>query len=155
MDVLFVCLGNICRSPAAEGVARGLKIRYPSLGRIDSAGIGGWHAGEPPHSTMRSVAREQGFPIDDLKARQVAAADFREFDWILAMDRENLEELRKLQARSGGKARVALLLDGAGLGHDEVPDPYYGGLDGFRFSFGLIEQGVTAFLDRELGIFTQ
>ena len=125
MDLLFVCLGNICRSPAAEGVALVLSRGDSRIGRIDSAGMGPWHAGNPPHVTMCEVARAAGYPIDDLRARQVDRSDFFEFDWILAMDRQNQRDLLALQATFGGKAKIRLLLDGAPerLEHGGMPVP--------------------------------
>ncbi|HSQ42865.1 MAG TPA: low molecular weight protein-tyrosine-phosphatase [Fibrobacteraceae bacterium] len=142
MKALFVCLGNICRSPAAEGVARVLAQGLPEWESLDSAGIGGWHTGDPPHTMMRQVARNAGFPIDDLRARQVCAHDFSSFDWILAMDQQNLEELLHLQERYGGRAQIRLLFENG----QEVPDPYYGGLKEFQTSFSLIQDGVERFL---------
>lgn len=146
MDILFVCLGNICRSPAAEGIARSLSQNDIRIGKLDSAGIGPWHAGEPPHGPMRKVALKEGFPIDDLRARQVRSTDFAEFDWILAMDRQNLRDLLTLQMIHGGKAKVRLLLEPPVNGFDEVPDPYGGTPEDFQHSFSLIRQGIEQFL---------
>lgn len=146
--LLFVCLGNICRSPAAEGVARHLAKTLKTPVFVDSAGTGGWHAGDPPHATMRKVALHSGFPIDDLQARQVQAQDFQNFDWIVAMDRQNLADLRDLQSQYGGKAELSLLLDHAEVGVKDVPDPYYGGEEGFHHSFSLIHQGVLGFFSK-------
>lgn len=149
MKVLFVCLGNICRSPAAEGVARVVAQEVAGEFLFDSAGTGNWHQGQPPHITMRQVAKELGFPIDDLRARQVISRDFHEFDWIVAMDQQNLADLKDLQARSGGSAKLTLLLDGAPTGGVlNVPDPYYGGIDGFYESIRLIQIGVRSFFQR-------
>jgi protein-tyrosine phosphatase len=149
MKVLFVCLGNICRSPAAEGVARVVSQEVAGEYLFDSAGTGNWHQGQPPHLTMRQVAKEQGFPIDDLRARQVTAQDFHVFDWIVAMDRQNLADLKELQAHSGGHAKLTILLEDAPTGGVlDVPDPYYGGIDGFRESVRLIQIGVRSFFQR-------
>lgn len=143
--ILFVCLGNICRSPAAEGVARVLDKVPGCLGGLDSAGLGDWHTGQPPHKTMQKVAAERGFPIDDLRARQVCAADFDSFDWIVGMDSANMKGLEELKARHGGKARLRM------LNAEDVPDPYYGGLDGFYDSFDRIKSGVEQlFADLDL-----
>jgi protein-tyrosine phosphatase len=136
-SLLFVCLGNICRSPAAEGVAHKLLLASGKSARIDSAGLGPWHAGEPPHRTMRKVAAERGYPIDHLRARQVRPSDFDEFDSIYCMDSENLRALQDLQKQYGGKAQIARL-----CGDRDVPDPYYGGLDGFYKCFDMILAGV-------------
>lgn len=147
-SVLFVCLGNICRSPAAEGVARRVAENMGAQVRIDSAGTGNWHAGEPPHSTMRLVAKHYGFPIDDLRARQVTSRDFHDFDWIVAMDGRNLSDLQELHARHGGTAKLVRLLEHTDAGTLDVPDPYYGGEDGFHHSFSLIRQGVEGFFTK-------
>ncbi|HHX16218.1 MAG TPA: low molecular weight phosphotyrosine protein phosphatase [Fibrobacter sp.] len=141
-NILFVCLGNICRSPAGEGIARVLCQDLDSIGKIDSAGLGDWHIGHPPHKTMRRVAAERGFPIDDLKARIVVPEDFNAFDFILAMDQNNLKHLLEMQNRVGGKAQVRMLYDDK----TSVPDPYYGPEEGFYESFDIINRGVTLFL---------
>ncbi len=140
--ILFVCLGNICRSPAAEGIAREL-IRARGLDYFtDSAGTGDWHTGEAPHSEMRRIAGERGFPIDDLRARQVERKDFFDFDVILAMDRQNLRDLELLKKQARGSAEVRLLRrDGV-----DIPDPYYGGADGFYRCFDMIREGVEVLL---------
>jgi len=148
MDLLFVCLGNICRSPAAEGVARAWVAEHKLDWHLDSAGTGNWHVGDAPHATMRKVAREAGTPIDDLKARQVSRDDFRTFDYIVAMDSQNRRDLEALQSRYGGEAKILLLLEGQGLGTEDVPDPYSGGLGDFQESYGLIRQGVESLLLR-------
>ena len=90
MNILFVCLGNICRSPAAQGVARVMLANNSRIIRIDSAGIGNWHEGQAPNQTMQKVAAAAGLPIGDLRARQVTASDFCEFDYIFGMDRQNI-----------------------------------------------------------------
>jgi protein-tyrosine phosphatase len=141
-NILFVCLGNICRSPAAEGVGRILAQNRADIGKIDSAGLGDWHIGQPPHPTMRRVARERGFPIDDLKARLVSPDDFQIFDFIIAMDQNNQNQLLEMQKRVGGKARVRLLLEDK----SSVPDPYYGTEKAFYESFDIIYSGVDIFL---------
>ncbi|WP_417678984.1 low molecular weight protein-tyrosine-phosphatase [Pseudodonghicola sp.] len=119
--ILFVCLGNICRSPAAEGVARSLLPGH----RIDSAGTSDWHVGEPPYGPMQAAARARGIELGDLRARQFEAADFDRFDLILAMDGNNLREIEAL--RPAGRATpVRLFTDYAPeTGADHVPDPYY------------------------------
>lgn len=141
-NILFVCLGNICRSPTAEGVGRILAQNRADIGKIDSAGLGDWHVGQPPHPTMRRVASERGFPIDDLKARLVSPDDFQIFDFIIAMDQNNQNQLLEMQKRVGGKARVRMLLEDK----SSVPDPYYGADSGFYESFDIIYSGVDIFL---------
>jgi protein-tyrosine phosphatase len=125
--VLFVCLGNICRSPTAEGVLRHLAAKEaPGLALdIDSAGTADYHIGAPPDPRSQHAALKRGIDISGLRARQVAADDFARFDLILAMDAENLRELRALQPRNS-RAAVKLFLDYArDLGLRDVPDPYY------------------------------
>lgn len=145
LKILFVCLGNICRSPVAEGVARHWANRSGLPIEVDSAGLGDWHVGQPPHATMRQVAAERGIPIDSLRARQVSPSDLQSFDWIVGMDRANLKGLLDLQKKHGGSAQIRMLCE------SEVPDPYYGGLQGFYDSFDQIHQGVQEFFI-ELGL---
>ncbi|PJI39875.1 MAG: protein tyrosine phosphatase [Rhizobium sp.] len=143
--VLFVCLGNICRSPLAEGIFRHLTAEagradvYPA----DSAGTGGWHNGHPPDSRSVQVAREHGIDISDLRARRVEPADFHRFELILAMDRSNLRHLQGMKPPAS-PATVALF--GAfALGSDiDVPDPYYGGIDGFRDVYNMLLTGCRS-----------
>jgi protein-tyrosine phosphatase len=144
--VLFVCLGNICRSPMAEAVFRrqvaqaGLSDRI----EVDSAGTGAWHTGEPPHHGTRRVLRERGIDYDH-SARVVKPADFDRFDYIVALDSENLADLRAL-AR-GGHVTIARLLDYApGARVRDVPDPYYNGR--FDEVYELVEQGGRGLLER-------
>src|SRR5215510_216471 len=131
--VLFVCLGNICRSPTAEGVLRGLAAReFPRLPLyVDSAGTANYHAGEPPDRRSVAAARRRGYDIASLRARQLAATDFEGFDYVLAMDRGNLAQMQALRPEARG-AQVALFLNYAQLAQDEVPDPYYGGVEDFE-----------------------
>lgn len=122
--LLFVCLGNICRSPTAEAVFRKLAAEAGLAAMADSAGTGGWHAGEAPHPPMIAAARRRGYDLSPLRARQVTAADFTGFDLILAMDGKNLSDLRRI-APAGG-ARLQLFLDHApDCGLRDVPDPWY------------------------------
>jgi protein-tyrosine phosphatase len=126
-SVLFVCLGNICRSPTAEGVLRHLaELEAPGLELdIDSAGTADYHIGAPPDPRSQRAALERGIDISGLRARQVALEDFQRFDLILAMDRENLRELEALQPR-GSRASLKLFLEYAPqLNLRDVPDPYY------------------------------
>lgn len=134
MRVLFVCLGNICRSPTAEGVFRHLLAQEaPELRvEVDSAGTAGYHIGDPPDLRSQRVASRRGIDLSGLRARQVTPADFAHFDLILAMDRDNLAELQSMRpARS--RAQLRLFLDYAPqLDLREVPDPYYGDASGFE-----------------------
>jgi len=134
-SVLFVCLGNICRSPLAEGAFRH-EARAMGLEVVaDSAGTGGWHAGEPPDPRAIAAARRQGVDISGQRARQVKAEDFRRFDLVLALDHDNLRNLRALMPK-GAAARLDLLLDYApGLEGQAVADPYYGDDAGFDLTW--------------------
>ena len=125
--VLFVCLGNICRSPTAEGVLRYLATKEaPQLAlEIDSAGTADYHIGAPPDPRSQGAARRRGIDISGLRARQVAADDFARFDLILAMDRNNLRELQAMQPRNSRAALKLFLEYAPETGLREVPDPYY------------------------------
>lgn len=119
--ILFVCLGNICRSPAAEGVFRTLAPEA----QTDSAGTSDWHVGEPPYGPMQAAAKARGYDLGDLRARQFRAGDFDDFDLIIAMDASNLDNIERLRP-AGNDTPVRLFTDYApGTGMDHVPDPYY------------------------------
>ena len=151
--ILFVCLGNICRSPLAEAALREAAAVAGIDVTVDSAGTGDWHVGEPPDRRAIANAAMHGIDIAGLRARQLAATDFAQFDWLLCADRSNLRDVR---ARSphGAYAQSALLLDWAGIGdeRDEVPDPYTGGPAQFEQVFQLLDRaanGVIVRLQRE------
>ncbi|QLF93033.1 low molecular weight phosphotyrosine protein phosphatase [Pseudomonas sp. ABC1] len=147
MRVLFVCLGNICRSPTAEGVFR-RKVEQAGLSdrlQIDSAGTAAWHIGKAPDERTCRAARARGYELSGLRARQVEAGDFQRFDLILAMDAQNLADLQRLRPAKGG-AELDLLLRRYALALDEVPDPYYGGHEGFEQVLDLLEQASDALL---------
>jgi protein-tyrosine phosphatase len=150
--VLFVCLGNICRSPTAHGVFES-QVRASSLQHkvaVDSCGTGDWHVGKPPDSRATAAALHRGYDLSSLRARQVSKADFDHFDYILAMDQQNLADLRHLQPvnYTGHLGLFLEFADGAGL--TEVPDPYYGGADGFTEVLALVE-AASAGLLRAIG----
>jgi protein-tyrosine phosphatase len=152
MKVLFVCLGNICRSPTAEGVVRAIAAReFPGLGlEVDSAGTADYHVGEPPDRRTIAAASRRGYELASLRARQVTAADFRTFDYVLAMDHANLHELGRRAA--GGSAHVGLFMEFASGDEDEVPDPYYGGIEDFERVLDLCEaaaRGLLSALSRQ------
>ncbi len=149
-SILFVCLGNICRSPTAEGVfrARAARAGLAAHLAIDSAGTGDWHVGHPPDHRAIAAAATRGYDLAELRARQVAAEDFHRFDWILAMDRANLRDLSAMRPRSFA-GHLGLFLDVApSLGLREVPDPYYGGSEGFERVLDLIETASDALIER-------
>ena len=129
--ILFLCLGNICRSPLAEGAARAAFTDAGIAATLDSAGTGDWHVGRPPDPRALAEARRRGVDISDLRARQLAPGDFTRFDLILAADAENLRDARAL-APADATARLMLMLDLVrGRAGDSVTDPYYGADDGF------------------------
>lgn len=149
--VLFVCLGNICRSPTAEGVMRRLVREVGLEGRIglDSAGTGSWHVGEAPDARAVAAARRRGIEVVGA-ARQVVAADFERFDLILAMDRANLRALRARAPDDEAQARIRLLREfdpSALAGEDlDVPDPYAGGAGGFETVLDLVDAACRGLL---------
>lgn len=139
LRILFVCMGNICRSPTAEGILR-TKLDAAGLAEavtLDSAGTGDWHVGKAPDSRAIQAAAGRGYDITGLRARQVTTDDFQRFDLILAMDQDNLAWLEQLCPDQG--AVPELFLARQGLAVDEVPDPYYGGAAGFERVLDLLE----------------
>lgn len=149
LSVLFVCLGNICRSPTAEGVFRKLIADAGLDGRVrvDSAGTAGYHQGAPPDARAAAAAKARGFDLDGIRARRVVTDDFEAFDLILAMDEDNLVELQQA-APDDARARLALLLDYAPQrGVRSVPDPYYGGRNGFEQVLDLVTEACTGLID--------
>jgi protein-tyrosine phosphatase len=149
--LLFVCLGNICRSPTAEGVMRELVRREGLEDRIavDSAGTGGWHVGDPPDARASATARVRGIALEG-EARRVRASDFEDFDLLLAMDRSNLRDLHRLAPDEEAAARVKLLreFDPAPSADLDVPDPYYGGPGGFEEVLDLVQAACAGLLAR-------
>jgi protein-tyrosine phosphatase len=146
--LLFVCLGNICRSPMAEGVFRRVAEEEGLLHRfeIDSAGLGDWHVGQAPDTRAQSAARKRGIDISDQSARQVTGADYDRFDLILAMDGSNFEELAQL-APKAARYKVRRFLDFAPQAETkDVPDPFYGGSAGFDHALDLIEAASRGLL---------
>jgi len=145
--ILFVCTGNICRSPTAEAVFRhkvkalGLESHF----RIDSAGTHGYHIGNPPDSRSIETAHRRGVPMDDLRARKVEREDFEEFDLILAMDGGHYEILSAL-APAKSRAKLAYFLNHTGERGDDVPDPYYGLSSGFEGVFDMVDEACERIL---------
>lgn len=146
--VLFVCLGNICRSPTAHGVFE-VMVREAGLDdriEVDSSGTGDWHVGKAPDARSVAEAKSRGYDLSHLRARQVEVADFHEFDLIIAMDHSNLADLKAMQP-ADGRAEVRLFLEFAtDADVDEVPDPYYGGTEGFARVFQLVESASHGLL---------
>jgi protein-tyrosine phosphatase len=141
-------MGNICRSPTAEGVLRAY-VERAGLAKnveIDSAGTHAYHVGEAPDPRSQNAAAERGYKLEHLRARRVTTADFLRFDYILAMDRDNLAMLRKA-CPTEERHRLGLFLDHAHADQDEVPDPYYGGPEGFEHVLDLIEDGAAGLIE--------
>jgi protein-tyrosine phosphatase len=146
VSVLFVCLGNICRSPMAEAVFRhyvseaGLSEQI----RIDSAGTGDWHVGEPPHHGTQNKLREHGISVEGIRARQVSPADFSEFDYVIGMDDKNIRSLKSLT--DADEAKLSRFVDWIpGTTYTEVPDPWYTG--DFDETYRLVKEGCKNLLD--------
>lgn len=140
IKVLFVCLGNICRSPTADGLMRQL-VKEAGLENkilIDSAGTSGMHSGKGPDARTQAVAKEKGCDLSQLKARQFVAEDFNEFDYILAMDNSNLTNILKLAPNEALKDKAQLFLNFGNSDLTQVPDPYHGGEEGFYQVYDLI-----------------
>ena len=150
MKLLIVCLGNICRSPTAEGALRA-RIAASSLAgkvTIDSAGTAGWHAGKPPDPRSIACARGHGVDISMLRARQLRRQDFLEFDWLLCADHENLRDVID-QAPETARDKVALLMEWAGIeGDGVIPDPYTGGPAEFEHAWRLVDSAAQAVVAR-------
>jgi protein-tyrosine phosphatase len=148
-QVLFVCMGNICRSPAAEAIFKDYVDRVGLGDRIqcDSAGTIGYHAGHPADSRMRSAGSQRGYSLDSI-SRQVRQDDFNRFSHIIAMDMDNLDSLKSIDNRVNGSAKISLMCDFA-KEHDyrEVPDPYYGGNRGFELVLDILEDACAGLLE--------
>lgn len=148
VKVLFVCLGNICRSPSAEGVFRQLVGQAGLADRIhiDSCGTGNWHVGKAPDARALAAARQRGIDISDLRARQITEQDLDRYDYVLVMDRQNLADVKDLWHQNGG-TEPALFLSFGTSSHKEVPDPYYGGEEGFEQVLDLIQDAGEGLLN--------
>ena len=148
ISILFVCMGNICRSPTAEGVFRhfveegGLSDRI----EIDSAGTHAYHVNEPPDRRASAAAERRGYSLTEIRARRVLDMDFERFDYIIAMDRDNVERLVE-QADAEHHDKIRLFLEFSSAQGDEVPDPYYGGAAGFERVLDLVEEASRGLLE--------
>ena len=149
MRLLMVCLGNICRSPLAEGALRAqLAQRRLDWVEVDSAGTGGWHAGEPPDRRSIAIAAEAGVDIRAQRARKLRQGDFEHFDWLLCADRSVLRDVRAM-APAGASAQAVLLLEWAGQGDGaEIPDPYTGDAEDFRRVWAMVDAAAVAIAER-------
>lgn len=149
-SVLFVCMGNICRSPTAEGVFRDLVSRsgLDNAIRIDSAGTHSYHIGKSPDARASAAAAQRGYDLSPLRGRQVSEQDFLVFDYILAMDQENLSNLKRI-CPAGQEHKVTLFLEHSrSFSEREVPDPYYGGAQGFEHVLDMVEDAAQGLLDK-------
>ncbi len=147
--VLFICMGNICRSPTAEGVTRAMLsgVGLDAFVELDSAGTHGYHVGAPPDARMQGAAARRGYDLSALRARQVSTEDFSRFDLLLAMDRDNLEVLLQ-RCPVEHRAKLKLFLTYASSESvDEVPDPYYGGAAGFERVLDLVESAARGLIE--------
>lgn len=148
MKILMVCLGNICRSPMADGLMR-KKVKDNNLDVVvDSAGTGDWHVGHQPDPRMMETAKRNGVPIDELRGRQFKVEDFDEFDRIIVMDKSNFDNVRKLSRDEKDTQKIEMFLDLTHPGKDlEVPDPYFGGDEGFQDVFDMLDAGTDVILE--------
>ncbi|AKC70238.1 low molecular weight protein-tyrosine-phosphatase [Pandoraea oxalativorans] len=149
-SVLFVCMGNICRSPSADGIFRDrlAKAGWSDLVAVDSAGTHSYHIGHAPDERTQAAAERRGYDLSALRARRVEASDFERFEWIVAMDNANVAELTA-RSPAAFRHKIVRLMDFA-TRHDatEVPDPYYGGAQGFETVLDYIEDGLDGLLVR-------
>ncbi len=147
-SVLFVCMGNICRSPTAEGVFRHLVEEGGLIDHIeiDSAGTHAYHTNEPPDRRASAAAERRGYSLTEIRARRVVDMDFQRFDYIIAMDRDNAQRLVE-QADVEHHDKIRLFLEFANAQEDEVPDPYYGGAAGFERVLDLVEDASRGLLE--------
>ena len=147
MKILMVCLGNICRSPLAEGILSHLTIEQKLNWEIDSAGTGSWHIGDPPHKGSIEIASKNGIDITQQKARQFSAKDFNNFDLILAMDSDNYSNILSMTSNNDDKNKVELILNYSHPGMNmAVPDPYFTG--GFEEVYSLLKEACDQFLNK-------
>jgi len=150
MKILMVCLGNICRSPLAEGIMKQKAAENGLEWTVDSAGTGAWHAGELPDRRSIATARKKGVDISDQRARQFQIADFERFDKIFVMDTQNMSDVLRLASSEAQRGKVELMLDQIHPGlRRSVPDPYYDD-NGFEEVFDMLDQACSAFVNRYL-----
>lgn len=150
MKVLFVCLGNICRSPTAEAVLRHIATKHKASLEIDSAGTAAYHIGKSPDSRSQLAAQKRGISMAGQSARQVSADDFYQFDYIFAMDKSNYQNLLSIKPSNASAQLVLFLNEFGSMKYDEVPDPYYGEGDGFELVLDLLEDACEQFLMKKV-----
>lgn len=150
ISVLFVCLGNICRSPLAEGVFRDRACAHGMSGHFefDSAGTGGWHAGDPPDPRSVAACAAHGVDISALRARQLSGTDYERFDYIFGMDANNVSDIRRMGA---GRAEIALFMQACLGKRQDVPDPYYGTQSDFAIVYRMIREAADSWFERMSG----
>jgi protein-tyrosine phosphatase len=145
MKILMVCLGNICRSPLAEGILKKKAKKGGLDWDIDSAGIGGWHAGDLPDNRSIAVAKKNNIDLTDQRARKIKASDLDDFDWLLAMDKENYKDILSYAKTEKQRSKVALIMSFAKpKSNEDVPDPYYDGR--FDLVYEMLDEACEAFL---------
>lgn len=148
VKILMVCLGNICRSPLAEGILREKARQKSARVFVQSAGTGGWHTGEPPHHLSQKVAAINKVDISGQRARKFRASDILDFDFVYCMDQNNLEDVRKISGKHWIPEKAGLILDLLPeLGIREVPDPYYGGFDGYIHVYNLLDRACDRIIE--------
>jgi protein-tyrosine phosphatase len=149
VKILMVCLGNICRSPLAEGILQSKLPKDKFV--VDSAGTGDWHAGQKPDSRSIATAKNRGLDITHQRARQIKTSDFEKFDYIYVMDTSNYSNVVKLAPNTTAKEKVRLMMDALYPGESiEVPDPYYGGDDGFDKVYDMLDEACAIVADNIL-----
>lgn len=144
-SILVVCMGNICRSPTAEAILKSKAAQMDKLVHIDSAGTIAYHQGNPPDSRARAAGEKRGYRFDGIVARQVTSQDFEDFDLILAADKENLSNLQAI-CPADYQHKLSLFLSHGVSDYQEIPDPYYGGEQGFELVLDLIEDAAESIL---------
>ncbi len=151
-NILFVCLGNICRSPAAEGVFKKLAADAGLDMVIDSAGTAGWHSGEPADARMRNHAKARGYSLDSVARQFNPAVDFEKFDWIITMDDQNYLDLQSMDREGAYTNKLKRMVDFCSQQHIKaVPDPYYGGPEGFEQVIDILEDACGGLLEELRG----
>lgn len=148
-QILFVCLGNICRSPSAEAVFNAL-IKKNSLGKVflcDSAGTDAYHAGQSADYRMKQFAKKRGYQLTGISRKVIPKLDFDQFDYIIAMDRQNLRDLQRMAGNENDRKKIYLMTDFcSNPNHDSVPDPYYGGDAGFELVLDILEDACEGLI---------